>query len=431
MPDSIASDLARSVNAGLATAEAAVRRYADAIEARDSTLQAFVTFDREQAIEAARAIDSLHAKGALAGVPVAVKDVIDTAQYETCYGSPIYRGHRPALDAGCVSLLRGAGAIVFGKTVTAELATFAPGPTRNPHALEHTPGGSSSGSAAAVAAALAPLALGTQTAGSVIRPASFCGVIGYKPSARLVPRSGVKVISDTLDEVGLFATSVDDVALLASVLALQSDWAMQAAQGRMAPPPKVGWTLTSRADQLDPAMRQAVVQAARWAREGGASAEEVAWPAPFELLFDAHRTIQLAETARSLAPEYAYRRSQLSAQLIDAIEEAHAFAGRRYFDAMQTGRRCAAKIESLFGDAEVLIAPSAIGEAPATLAHTGDPLFNRPWQLLGCPMIGLPFGRGPQGLPIGVSVIARPGQDALLIGAAAWLEQCWHRRPAE
>jgi Asp-tRNA(Asn)/Glu-tRNA(Gln) amidotransferase A subunit family amidase len=149
------------------------------------------------------------------------------------------------------------------------------------------------------------------------------------------------------------------------------------------------------------------------------------------LLFDAHRTIQLAETARALAPEYAYRKSQLSAQLIDAIEEAHAFPGRRYFDALHTGRRCAAKIESLFGDADVLIAPSAIGEAPATLASTGDPLFNRPWQLLGCPVIGLPCGRGSLGLPIGVSVIARPGQDALLIGAAAWLEQCWQRRPAE
>jgi Asp-tRNA(Asn)/Glu-tRNA(Gln) amidotransferase A subunit family amidase len=428
VPDSVASDLARSVNAGLATAEAAVRRYADAIAARDGALHAFVTFDREQAIEAARAIDGLHAKGALAGVPVAVKDNIDTVQYDTCYGSPIYRGHRPTLDAACVTLLRGAGAIVLGKTVTAELATFAPGPTRNPHALEHTPGGSSSGSAAAVAAGLAPLALGTQTAGSVIRPASFCGVVGYKPSARRVPRSGVKVISDTLDEVGLFATSVDDVALLASVLALQSDWAMQAAQGRLASPPKVGWTLTPRADQLDPAMRQAVAQAARWAREGGAPVEEVAWPAAFEQLFDAHRTIQLAETARALAPEYTYRRSQLSPQLIDAIQEANAFPGRRYADALHTGRRCAAKIESLFGGTEVLIAPSAIGEAPATLASTGDPLFNRPWQLLGCPVIGLPIGRGPQGLPMGVSVIARPGQDALLIGAAAWLEQCWQRR---
>jgi Asp-tRNA(Asn)/Glu-tRNA(Gln) amidotransferase A subunit family amidase len=427
VPDNAAVDLARKTAAGVVSAEATVRAFADAIEARDSELRAFVAFDRAQVIGQARAIDRAPTKGPLAGLSIAVKDIIDTAQYETAYGSPIYRGHRPALDATCVTLLRQAGAIVLGKTVTAELATFAPGPTRNPHALGHTPGGSSSGSAAAVAAGLAPLALGTQTAGSVIRPASFCGVVGYKPSSRRVPRSGVKLISDTLDEVGLFANSVDDAALLASVLALQPGWAALAEQGRVASAPKLGWTLTSRVGELDPAMRQAVEQAARWARAGGATAEEVALPGPFDALFDAHRTIQLAETARGLAPEYAYRRSELSPQLIDAITEALRFSEQRYPEALRTARAAVADIDSLFGAADVLIAPSAPGEAPATLASTGDPLFNRPWQLLGCPVIGLPFGRGPQGLPLGVSVIARPGQDALLFAAAAWLEQCWRR----
>jgi Asp-tRNA(Asn)/Glu-tRNA(Gln) amidotransferase A subunit family amidase len=427
VPGNVALELARRIAAGQTSAEATVRSYADAIEARDGALRAFVAFDRSEAISQARAIDRSRPTGPLTGVPVAVKDIIDTAQYETGYGSPIYRGHRPRLDAACVALLRRAGAIVLGKTVTAELATFAPGPTRNPHALGHTPGGSSSGSAAAVAAALAPLALGTQTAGSVIRPASFCGVIGYKPSAQRVPRSGVKLISDTLDEVGLFATSVDDAALLASVLALQPDWEGLGEQGRAAAAPRIGWTLTSRASELDPAMRHAVAQAARSAREGGARVEEVGWPAPFDALFEAHRTIQLAETARSLAPEYAYRRSQLSAQLIEAIEEAQGFSEQRYIEGLRTGRAGAADIDSLFGPADVIIAPSAPGEAPATLASTGDPLFNRPWQLLGCPVISLPFGRGSAGLPLGVSVIARPGQDALLFAVAAWLERCWSR----
>jgi amidase len=421
-------ELARRVNAGLASAEATVRHYADGVEALDSALQAFAAFDRHEAIESARRIDQLQPKGPLAGVPVAVKDNIDTAQYETCYGSAIYRGHRPALDAACVALLRRAGAVVLGKTVTAEFATFAPGPTRNPRAPGHTPGGSSSGSAAAVGAGLAPLALGTQTAGSVIRPASFCGVVGYKPSTRRVARAGVKLTSDTLDEVGLFATSVGDIALLASVLALQPDWAMRPAQGRAAPPPALGWTLTSRGEQAEPAMRQAVERAAQRAVEAGARSEPVAWPASFDRLFDAQRTIHLAETARALGPEYAYRRSLLSPQLIEAIQEAHGFPDQRYADALQTARRCTAEIESLFGRADVIIAPSAVGEAPATLASTGDPLFNRPWQLLGCPMLGLPFGRGAQGLPIGVSVIARPGRDALLLAAAAWLEQCWSAR---
>ena len=431
MPDNAAVDLARKIAAGIASAEATVRAYADAIEARDSELRAFVAFDRAEAIAQAQAIDRARIKGPLAGVPVAVKDIIDTAQYETTYGSPIYRGHRPALDAACVALLRQAGAIVLGKTVTAELATFAPGPTRNPHALGHTPGGSSSGSAAAVAAGLAPLALGTQTAGSVIRPASFCGVVGYKPSARRVPRSGVKLISDTLDEVGLFARSVEDAALLASVLALQPGWAAVAQQGRAAAAPRIGWTLTSRVGELDPAMRQAVDKAAQSAREGGATAEELALPEAFDALFDAHRTIQLAETARGLAPEYAYRRSELSPQLTDAIAEALRFPEPCYPEALRTARAAAAGLDSLFGAADVIIAPSAPGEAPATLASTGNPLFNRPWQLLGCPVIGLPFGRGPGGLPLGVSVIARPGQDAPLFAAAAWLEQCWSRRFGE
>jgi Asp-tRNA(Asn)/Glu-tRNA(Gln) amidotransferase A subunit family amidase len=424
-----AVELARRVRAGQVSAEAIARGYLDAIDARDAALRAFAVLDRSEVIESARRIDRLRVDGPLAGVPVAVKDIIDTAQFETCYGSSIYRGHRPALDAACVVLLRRAGAVVLGKTVTAELATFAPGPTRNPHAPGHTPGGSSSGSAAAVAAGLAPLALGTQTAGSMIRPASFCGVVGYKPSARRVPRAGVKVNSDTLDEVGVFASSVDDVALFASVLALESNWAARAAQGRSAPPPKIGWTLTSRSEQAEAAMRQAVRDAARRAHEAGAGSEELVWPDAFDSLFDAQRTVQLAETARALAPEYAYRRSQLSAQLVEAIREAQGYSEQRYAEALQIGRECAVAIDSLFGGADVIIAPSATGEAPATLASTGDPLFNRPWQLLGCPVIGLPFGRGPGGLPLGVSVIARPGQDAKLIAAAAWLEECWRRRP--
>jgi len=423
----IAEQLARRVNAGLISAEAAVRPYVEAVEARDAALRAFVTFDPDPVIECARHNDRSGVKGPLAGVPVAIKDAIDTEQFETCYGSPIYRGHRPALDAACVALLRRAGALVLGKTVTAELATFAPGPTRNPHAHAHTPGGSSSGSAAAVAAGLAPLALGTQTAGSVIRPASFCGVVGYKPSGRQVPRSGVKVNSDTLDEVGVFAVSVDDIALAASVVALQPDWAQQAARGRARPAPRLGWTLTSRADRAEPAMRQAVEQAAQRAGSGGSWVEQAPWPEAFDRLFEAHRTIQLAETARALAPEYTYRRAQLSAQLVEAIEEAKAFPEQRYLDALRTARSCAFVIEDLFGGADVIVAPSAVGEAPATLETTGDPLFNRPWHLLGCPMINLPFARGPHGLPLGVSVIARPGRDAQLIAAAAWLEQCWLR----
>jgi len=426
-----AAELARRVAAGADSAEQAVRHYVDAVAAGDGPIQAFAGFDPAVAIESARRVDRASIKGPLAGVPVAVKDVIDTEQYETCHGSPIYRGHRPLLDAACVALMRRAGAIVLGKTVTAELATFAPGPTRNPRALGHTPGGSSSGSAAAVAAGMAPLALGTQTAGSVIRPASFCGVVGYKPSPRRVPRSGVKLNSDTLDEVGLFATTVDDTALLAAVLALQPDWATLAALGRGGAPPVIAWTLTSRSRQLDAPMAQAVQRAADLAGEQGARGSQARWPEPFDALFDAQRTIQLMETARALQPEYAYRRSQLSVVLVEAISEALGYPPERYTQALLTARSCVNQLGELFGGADVILAPSAVGEAPATLASTGDPLMNRPWQLLGCPMISLPFGRGALGLPLGVSVVAQPGQDAKLIAAAAWLEQCWGRHSAD
>ncbi len=420
--------LARAVRGGRWSAQDVASAHADAIEARDGELQAFVAFDRGELLESARAVDRGDRRGPLAGVPVAIKDIIDTAQYPTAYGSPIYHGHRPALDAACVLLLRQAGAVVLGKTVTAEFATFAPGPTRNPHAPAHTPGGSSSGSAAAVAAGLATLALGTQTAGSVIRPASFCGVVGYKPSAGRIARSGVKIISDRLDEVGLFARTLDDAALLASVLAQQPGWADSPSQGRLAPPPRVGWLLSSRADCAAPAMRQAVMRAAQCAFAAGAPQADIAWPGTFDALFDAQRTIQLAETARALAAEYAYRRAQLSAQLAEAIREAHAYPAQRYADALKAGLDCADALPTLFADADVLLAPSATGEAPHGLGSTGDPLFCRPWQLLGCPMISLPFGRGPLGLPLGVSVLARPGQDARLFAAAAWLQACWSAR---
>lgn len=420
------AELAAAVRAGERSAESIAVACAAAVAAREPQLQAFACFEAATLIGSARALDrdaALRSKP-LAGVPVAVKDIIDTAQYPTTYGSPIYAGHRPALDAACVALLRQAGALVLGKTVTAELAFLAPGPTRNPRAPEgavHTPGGSSSGSAAAVAAGLAPAALGTQTAGSVIRPASFCGVVGYKPSPRLIPRSGVKVVSDTLDEVGLFAASVDDAALLASVLAQRPEWAALAGAGRDGPAPRVGWHLTSQAQRAEPAMRQAVERAAERAWQAGAQRAQARWPERFAGLFDAQRTIQWAEMARSLAPEFAYRREQLASQTEQAIAEAQAFPAERYPQALLLAKQCREQLEDAFNGADLILTASAPGEAPPGLQSTGDPLFNRPWQLLGCPMISLPLARGLQGLPLGVCAVARPGDDGRLFAWSAWL----------
>ncbi len=423
-----AARLARMIADGEATSEIVTRSFIDAIHAREREVQAFVWFDADRALSIARELDRLQANGArrglLHGIPVAIKDLIDTADMPTGYGSPIYASHRPPADAAVVALLANAGAFGLGKTVTAELATFTPGVTHNPHNLAHTPGGSSSGSAAAVAAHFAPLALGTQTAGSVIRPASFCGVAGYKPSPRLVPRSGVKPICDTLDEIGVFAHTVEDLALAASVMALKPAWqeapAQYLASGAV---PTIAWTATPQAQLASPALRDSLERAAQRLLHQGARHTELTWPRVFDGLFEAHRVVQVYETARALGPEFIYRRQSLSQRLIDMIEQGRAIPTSDYLEALQLGRACIAAIDSLFGAADMLLTFSAAGEAPKGLNSTGDPLFNRPWQLLGCPSLNIPFGVGEAGLPLGIQVVARPNDDAKLLAAGAWIEK--------
>lgn len=419
--------LAQMIAEGQASSEVVTRSFIDAIHERERDIQAYAWFDADRAIAAARELHLVSRRGPLHGLPIAVKDNIDTADVPTAYGTQIYAGHSPLVDAAAVALLKDAGAFVLGKTVTTELANFTPGPTRNPHKSAHdavhTPGGSSSGSAAAVAAHMAPLALGTQTAGSVIRPAAFCGVVGYKPSPRLIPRAGVKQNSDTLDEVGVFANSVEDAAFAASVLAGKPAWKDLPVQAREADnPPIIGVVATSQRNVAAPSMLAALEDAERRAGQRGARRVEPTWPRVFDGLFDAQRAVQLFETARGLAPEFTYRRNMLSARLVELIEQGRAVPTHEYVAALQLGRACAAAIDSLFAAADVLLAPSAPGEAPTSLSSTGDPIFNRPWQLLGCPVINLPFGRGEAGLPLGISVVARPGDDAKLFAAAEWLE---------
>ena len=409
------------------TAEAVTAAFCDRIEAIDPTLHAFVWFDRAAALRTARALDRASSGNVLHGLPVAVKDNIDTAAIPTRYGSVIYADHVPATDAACVALMRASGAFVLGKTALTEFANFQPAPTLNPRNPEHTPGGSSSGSAAAVAAQLAPVALGTQTAGSVIRPAAFCGIVGYKPSPRLIPRAGVKPNSDTLDEVGVFARSVDDAGWFAGVLSLARPNTLPSTRAFV---PSVGVTMTSRASAASEAMRVAVARAAQTLGAAGAKVGDAVWPAALDRLFDAQRTIQLFETARALGPEWQYRRSDLSRSLQGLIADGRAIDGGRYADAIDVGRSSFAAIESLFAGRDVLIAPAAPGEAPLGTETTGDPVFNRPWQLLRCPSVTLPCGDGLQMLPLGLQVVGRPGDDQRLLAAAAWIEQALGAQPA-
>lgn len=416
-----AVQLARILAAREASCETVTHSFLDAIDQRESEVQAFAWIDPARALGIARTFDQGAVPGPLAGLPVAVKDLIDTAGIATEYGSPIYAGHVPNADAACVATLRTAGGYVLGKTITAELANFTPGVTRNPHLPTHTPGGSSSGSAAAVAARMAPFALGTQTAGSVIRPASFCGVVGFVPTRGSISRAGVKQVSDTLDVVGCFANSVEDVALLGAAVAVRSDWRLASD----ANPPRIAWTATPWAARLTASMIDALERVVRSCSHGGAALHEVDWPAAFVALADAQRTVQVFETARAFAAEIDNHREQLSPQLAALIDEGRAIDSASYAAALQTGHACAASIDRIFSDSDVILAPSAPGEAPQGLNSTGDPQFNRPWHFLGGPQISVPVPRALQSqlLPLGVQLIGRPGQDARTLAAAHWLEQ--------
>jgi Asp-tRNA(Asn)/Glu-tRNA(Gln) amidotransferase A subunit family amidase len=425
-----ATQLARMIAAREVSSEAVTHSYVDAIRQNEKDIRAFAWFDAGRALATARELDRVGWRGALHGLPVAIKDNIDTADIPSEYGSAIFIGHVPPADAACVAALRAAGAFVLGKTVTAELANFTPGPTRNPRGLEHTPGGSSSGSAAAVAAFMAPFALGTQTAGSVIRPASFCGVVGFVPTRGSVPRSGAKAVSDTLDVVGAFARHVDDVALVMSALALQPQWQHATAN---AASPSIASTATPWSAQLAPSMLAALERVSRHLAGHGARVREIAWPyeakadrPAFSRLADAQRTVQLFETARALGPEAQYRRDLLSSRLAAMIDEGRGVSAADYVEALQLGRACAAALDQLFGDSDVILTPSAPGEAPHGLDATGDPQFNRPWHLLGVPQISVPvphdLAHGESGLPLGLQVVARPGDDVRALAAAGWIE---------
>lgn len=425
-----ATRLARMIAAHEVSCEAVTHSFVDALHEQEPQVRAFAWVDPARALETARELDRVDWRGPLHGLPVAVKDNIDTADIASEYGSAIFLGHVPQADAACVAALRSAGAYVFGKTVTAELANFTPGPTHNPRGLGHTPGGSSSGSAAAVAALMAPFALGTQTAGSVIRPASFCGVVGFVPTRGAVPRSGVKPVSDTLDVVGAFARSVEEVAFVAASMALRPQWQHAPAKAQA---PRIAWTATPWQAQLAPSMLAALEKVARLLGARGARVREIAWPyeasgdqPAFSRLADAQRIVQLFETARQLGPEAQYRRELLSSRLASLIDEGRAVSGPEYVEALQVGRQCVAALDLLFGDAEVVLTPSAPGEAPLGLGATGDPQFNRPWHFLGGPQINVPvpttIARGESGLPLGLQVVARPGEDERALAAASWIE---------
>jgi Asp-tRNA(Asn)/Glu-tRNA(Gln) amidotransferase A subunit family amidase len=413
-----ATAAARKLAAREITAEALLVDCLERIAERESQVHAWTFLDTDAALRRARALDAQGGTGLLHGLPIAVKDLFDTFDMPTSYGSPIYAKHRPAWDAACVALARAAGAIVVGKTVTTEFATFHPGPTCNPRNLEHTPGGSSSGSAAAVADWMVPLAFGTQTAGSIVRPAAYCGVVGYKPTYGMVTRVGVKMISDMLDTVGALARSVPDAALFVAALAKRHELVIDQTTPDV---PRIGLCRTFEWNRAQPETVAVLEDAAKRLRATGASVRDAALPPPFAGLVEAQTTIMVSEVAKSLAYENLAHREQLSADMTRMIDAGLAVSPQQYDAARSLTRMCRAMLPRIFTEFDVLLAPSTAGEAPVGVAATGDPLFNRIWTLLHVPVVHLPVGSGPRGLPVGVTIAGAVGADRAMLRAADWI----------
>jgi len=400
---------------GALTAEALVRACLARIAAEEPRVQAWEFLDPELCLEQARRADGAGRPGSLHGLPVGVKDVIDTADMPTARGSLLFAGRRPAADAACVAALRRAGAVILGKTVTTELAYYAPGKTRNPHDPSRTPGGSSSGSAAAVAASMVPAALGTQTAGSLIRPASFCGVVGLKPSHGLLPLGGVSPFAPvSLDTLGLFTRSARDLPLLLS--ALGAPVAEVAAPAR----PRIGVARTEAWGLAAPESRAAVARAAAAFTAAGAEVEEA--PDGWLGLSEAQRTIMAFEAAAAWGETASREGARLSPELREILAAGAALAPAAYRQARALAAAARARLPAHFARFDLLLGASALGEAPAGLASTGDPSMNRIWTLLGLPCLSLPAGRGPAGLPVGIQLVGPPGGDEQLLAAGRWAE---------
>ena len=411
-----ALDLARRIEAGELKPRAVVELCADSIAAREKDVGAFVVLDLDAARRAAENPEL--ASTPLRGLPVGFKDIFDTADFPTQYGSPIYSGYRPRADATAVALTRCAGGIILGKTVTTEMASLVPSVTRNPRNLEHTPGGSSAGTAAAIAAGMLPIAFGTQTAGSVIRPAAFCGVTGFKPSYRLIPMVGVKDVSWHLDTAGVFAAGVADVAFAAAAVLgrdLRVDRSPPAA-------PRIALTRTHLWPQASPAMRTALETAARVAAAAGAKVTELALPPILEEAYAAQFTIQDYENIRALAFEYDRHRELIDKRLRDQLDRAAAISADEYDAARRIASRARQVLADSMSDFDVIMTPSAPGAAPRGLGSTGDPMFNRLWTLMGAPCVNV-TGLSDGGLPLGIQIVGRFGRDHATLEAALFVER--------
>ena len=416
-----ATAIAKKIAAGETTCEAVVRDCIARIAARDGVVKAWVNFDQKLALAQARALERGPSRGPLHGVPIGVKDIIDTFDMPTEMGSPIYRGHRPAADAACVALLRRAGAVILGKTATCEFAGTAPAETTNPHNRAHTPGGSSSGSAAAVADHMVAAALGTQTGGSVLRPSSYCGIFGYKPTYNSFNKAGVKPAAESIDTIGLIARSIEDIELLTAVLRMQAPEPPR----RLGGAPRIGLCRTEMWDTASPELQAAVEGAAAALGKAGAIVREVKLPEVFAgLRAIARETINFYERAACMAYEWDHHRAKLSAQMRRYIEHGQKISRQDYVAGWRRVEECRARLPAVFETLDVLLVPCVQGEAPKGLSSTGDGSMQAIWTALHTPTMTLPTHRGPNKLPVGIQLVAPRYEDERLFACARWI---WER----
>ncbi len=426
-----ATAAAAAIGRGEIRSEQLVHACLERIGAIEDRVKAWTWLDPEHALAQARAADRRQAAGEplgpLHGVPVGVKDIFDTADMPTENGTVLHAGRRPDADATAVALLRRAGAVIMGKTVTTELAVYAPGKTTNPHDPQRTPGGSSSGSAAAVAASMVPLAIGTQTNGSLIRPASFCGVYGLKPSLGAIPRHGILAQSRLLDHPGAFARTVDDIALIAGVLFAHdpNDPDTRAGKGLDVPaaigsPLRIAFVRTPLWPNATDDARAAFLQlASRWSDV----VQEVELPKAFESAIEWHRTIMESDIARSYSALYARGRDRLSDMLVQMIERGQTYSDADYRRALEGAAALGGELARMFSEYDAILTPATPGEAPVGLATTGSPMFCTTWTLCGVPALTMPILEGAHRMPIGAQLVGPKDGDGRLLAIARVLEE--------
>jgi Asp-tRNA(Asn)/Glu-tRNA(Gln) amidotransferase A subunit family amidase len=403
------------------------------IEAREGTLHAWAYIDAGHARAQAEAADAARAAGEacgpLHGIPVALKDIFDTADMPTECGTPLFAGRMPNRDSAAAERLREAGAVIMGKVVTAELATYTPGPTANPRDETRTPGGSSSGSAAAVAANMVPLALGSQTVGSTIRPASFCGVVGYKPSYGRISRRGMLPLSNTFDTVGLFARSLGDIALLFDALdhfdgddkAMRPQAPLRLSEALSEPPPAPPTFAFVKTAAWDKAEAATAAGFEALAAALGERCQTVELPEPFDKVADYHNAVLTAEMAQSVGALCDTPGEHPSPRFRGMIEDGRTVSAVDYLAAREQRDVLNAGLDEVFARYDAIITPAAPGEAPEGLGATGDPAFCTLWTFCGVPALSLPLLKGEHGLPAGVQIVGQRGHDRRLMRTANWL----------